>query len=97
MGSIKIYDPVAAAKPENEIKFTASSGLDKLNGKVIGIISNEWRCVKIMMKDLSKMLIESQKVADFSIYPVEASKQAPKEVLDKAAQNSDAIIIAMAN
>jgi hypothetical protein len=97
MGSIKIYDPVAMAKPETKIRFTASSGLDKLNGKVIGIISNEWRCVKIMMKDLSKNLIKSQNVADFFIYPVEASKQAPKEVLDKAAQKSDAIIIAMAN
>jgi hypothetical protein len=97
MGSIKILDPVAVGKPMPEITARASRGLEELNGKVIGMISNEWRCVKIMLRDLAETLMEIQKVANTSVYPVEASKPAPKAVLDKATQENDAIIVAMAN
>ena len=93
MGKIEIYEPDASVKTDLFI----SASLQSIQGKRIGLISNEWRCVKIMLRDITEKLIREEGVAGTQKYPVEASMPAPPETLDKAAENSEAIIVAMAN
>ena len=97
METIKIFDPVAAPSLGPEAITGPPEALGSLSGKVIGMISNEWRCVKIMLTYLAQELTNEHKVARTPKYPVEASMPAPKTILDEAAQKSDAVIVAMAN
>lgn len=93
MEKIKILDPVAV----NQTSSLAAVPYQKIEGKSIGIISNEWRCVRIMLREIEQALTRKHGVKKVTTYPVEASMPAPKATLDQARRESDAIIVAMAN
>lgn len=94
MGTIRILEPVA------ERAMVAQEGLrelESLEGAVIGLISNEWRCVKIMHRHLERVLSERFGVKAIFKEAVEASLAAPQGLLDRVGERSDAVIVAMAN
>ncbi|MCH9037216.1 MAG: alpha/beta hydrolase [Chloroflexi bacterium] len=83
MGTIRILEPVA------ERAVVAQEGLrelESLEGAVIGLISNEWRCVKIMHRHLERVLSERFGVKAIFKEVVEASLAAPQGLLDRVGE-----------
>lgn len=94
MGTIRILEPVAERAV---VAREALRELESLEGAVIGLISNEWRCVKIMHRHLERVLSERFGIKAMFKEAVEASLAGPQDLLDRVAERSDAVIVAMAN
>lgn len=94
MGTIRILDPTVhqAALPEGTLQ-----GIPSLEGKTVGLLSNEWRCVKILFDHLPQVLAERYGAAGAFKETVELSLAGAPELLDDVGRRADAAIVAMAN
>ena len=92
--TIRILEPVArgAALAEGTLQ-----SIDSLKGRTIGLLSNEWRCVKILFDHLPGLLTSQFGAAGAFKEKVELSLAGPDALLDDVARRGDAVIVAMAN
>lgn len=92
--TIRILEPVArsTALAEGTLR-----GVESLRGKTVGLLSNEWRCVKILFEHLPGLLKTRYGAAGAFKEKVELSLAGPDELLDDVARRSDTVIVAMAN
>ena len=93
-GTIRILEPVArgAALAEGTLRR-----IDSLRGKTVGLLSNEWRCVKILFDHMPDLLTSQYGAAGVFKEKVELSLAGPDALLDDVAHRTDAVIVAMAN
>ena len=92
---ITILEPTAEIK---EHTFEQSlSTLDSLQGKVVGILSNEWTSLATLWPKLSDHLKMRYGVAETFKVRVPTTQPAPEVLLDEVATKSDAVIAGMAN
>ena len=94
MKTLNILDPVAERQP---VSVDALQRVDRIRDRTVGMISNEWRCVKIMFPYLADMLVQRDGAAGAFITPVEVAGSTPPEILDDVARRSDAAIVAIAH
>ncbi|MEE8433646.1 MAG: hypothetical protein V3S64_02555 [bacterium] len=93
-GTIRILEPVARG---TALAAGTLQGIDSLKGKTVGLLSNEWRCVKILFEHMADVLTSQFGAADVFKEKVELSLAGPDALLDDVAQRTDAVIVAMAN
>lgn len=93
-GTIRILEPVARGRA---LATGTLQGIDSLKGKTVGLLSNEWRCVKILFEYMPGVLTSQFGAADVLKEKVELSLAGPDALLDDVAKRSHAVIVAMAN
>ena len=94
MGTIRILEPVSR---RSMLAEGTLQPVPSLNGKTVALLSNEWRCVKIMFEFLPDVLKSRFGVTDVVKETVELSLAGAPELLDSVGERSDAAIVAMAN
>ena len=92
--TIRILEPVARG---NALAEGTLQSIDSLKGKTVGLLSNEWRCVKILFQHMPGLLTSRFGAAGAFKEKVELSLAGPDALLDDVAQRADAVIVAMAN
>ena len=93
-GTIRILEPVARGAA---LAAGTLQGIESLKGKTVGLLSNEWRCVKILFEHMPDVLTSQFGAAEVIKEKVELSLAGPEELLDDVALRTDAVIVAMAN
>ena len=93
-GTIRILEPVARG---SALAAGRLQRINSLKGKRVGLLSNEWRCVKILFEHMPGVLTSQFGAAEVFKEKVELSLAGPEELLDDVAQRTDAVIVAMAN
>jgi len=94
MGTLRILEPVTS---RSTLAGGTLQAIDSLQGKTIGMLSNEWRCVKIMFDYLPGALKAHYGARAAFKETIELSLAGPQELLDDVGGRCDAVIVAMAN
>jgi cell shape-determining protein MreC len=90
MATIKFLDPRATVNPGDRALV---SGLDTLEGKVIGIVDNGQSNSTAMFKELAKLLRERSNASEIIFRTKPTHMQgAPKSIMDEMVNRCDAII-----
>jgi len=90
MATIKFFDPRATVNPGDRALV---SGLDTLEGKVIGIVDNGQSNSTAMFKELAKLLRERSNASEIIFRTKPTHMQgAPKSIMDEMVNRCDAII-----
>ncbi len=94
METMKIMNPVADQPLVTEEILNKIQSLD---GVVVGLISNEWRCISIMDDHLAEVLPARYNAAETFKTPVDVVAVTPPEVLDGVAERSGASVVGIAH
>ena len=94
MKNIKILDPIADRLP---VPVEDVARIDRIRDRVVGLISNEWRCVRIMFPHISEILVQKEGAARTFVTRVDVAGATPPKILDDVARQSDAAIVAIAH
>ncbi len=90
---IEYLDPVS---PNRDKKLYVPAVGD-LNGKTIGFLTNGWSSYNLMGEHIEKVLKAQFNIQEMRIYPIPTSCAPAEGLLDKVADECDAVIVGMAN
>jgi cell shape-determining protein MreC len=90
MATIKFLDPRTTVNPGDR---AVASGLDTLEGKVIGIVDNGQSNSTAMFQELAKLLRERSNASEIIFRTKPTHMQgAPKAIMDEMVTRCDAVI-----
>jgi hypothetical protein len=68
--------------------------LSTLDGRVIGIVNNSWRCMNVIADELTTVLCADFGVADVVERRISAAQTLPPDMLEAMAADCDAVAVA---
>lgn len=71
--------------------------LSTLDGRVIGIVNNSWRCMNVIADELTTVLREDFGVADVVERQISAAQTLPPDMLEAMAADCDAVVVGIGN